>query len=150
MLKAGDRAPNFELTATDGSTLSLNSLRGKKIILYFYPRDNTPGCTKEACSFNEHLPELRKKGVEVIGVSADSQASHEKFAKKYGLSFLLLSDEKKDMMKSYGVWKLKSFMGKEYMGIERTTFIIDEEGRIAHVFPKVKVNGHTEEILEYL
>ena len=150
MLKIGDRAPEFELTATGGKKLSLKDLRGKKVVLYFYPKDDTPGCTKEACSFNENLSRIREKGVEVIGVSADTPASHEKFAKKYGLSFPLLSDETKEMMKAYGVWKQKSFMGKKYMGIERTTFIIDEKGVVAKVFPKVKVIGHTAEILESL
>ncbi len=120
------------------------------MVLYFYPKDNTSGRTKEACSFQENLSGFRKKGAVVIGVSGDSVASHAKFAEKYDLAFALLSDENKDIMKSYGVWKAKSMYGRKYMGIERTTFIIDEQGVITHIFPKVKVEGHTEEILKAL
>jgi peroxiredoxin Q/BCP len=150
MLKVGDKAPDFNLPTGDGKLLGLRDLKGKKVVLYFYPKDNTSGCTKEACSFQENLSVFRKKGAVVIGVSADSVASHAKFAEKYDLSFPLLSDESKDIMKSYGVWKAKSMYGRKYMGIERTTFIIDEQGVITLIFPKVKVEGHSEEILKAL
>lgn len=150
MLKAGDRAPEFTLETADGKKLSLKDFKGKKIVLYFYPKDMTPGCTKETCSFSENIARLRKKGAEVIGVSADSVSSHKKFTEKYGLQFPLLSDESKKTLKAYGVWKEKSMYGKKYMGIERTTFIIEEKGKIAHVFEKVKVDGHTEEVLGVL
>lgn len=150
MLKVGDRAPDFELPAGDGTTLKLQDLRGKKVVLFFYPKDNTSGCTKEACSFQENLGALKEKGVVLLGMSADSVESHQKFSNKYGLSFPLVSDESKKMLKAYGVWKQKSFLGRKYMGIERTTLIIDEDGRIKKIFPKVKVIGHTEEVLEAL
>ena len=130
--------------------LALKDLRGKKIVLYFYPKDNTSGCTKEACSFQENLSLLKKKGAIVIGVSADSAASHQTFAAKFDLSFPLLADEKKEVLKAYGVWKEKSMYGRKYMGIERTTVLIDKEGKIARVFSKVKVDGHTEEVLAAL
>ncbi|MBI4548766.1 MAG: thioredoxin-dependent thiol peroxidase [Ignavibacteriae bacterium] len=149
-LKIGDKAPEFSLPSTDGKTISLNDYRGKKVVLYFYPKDDTPGCTTEACSFRDNLARVRSKGAEVFGVSADSVQSHQKFTEKYGLTFPLLSDESKEICKEYGVWKQKSFLGKKFMGIERTTFIIDENSKVAHIFPKVKVNGHTEEVLEKL
>jgi thioredoxin-dependent peroxiredoxin len=146
----GDRAPAFSLTTIDGSMLRLSDLMGKKVVLYFYPKDDTPGCTREACSFRDNTAALKKKGAVVLGVSPDSQASHQKFTEKYDLSFPLLSDESKAVSKAYGVWKKKSFMGREYMGIERTTFVIDEKGIIRHKFAKVKVDGHTEEVLAVL
>jgi peroxiredoxin Q/BCP len=149
-LKVGDKAPEFSLPVGDGSTLSLKDLRGKKIVLYFYPKDNTSGCTTEACSFRDNLKAIQKKGAVVIGVSPDSVDSHRKFADKYELSFPLVSDEKKEILKKYGVWKEKSMYGKKYMGVERTTFIIDGKGTVSHVFPKVKVDGHTEEVLAAL
>ncbi len=150
MLKIGERAPQFSLPTGDGKTLALKDLKGKKVVLYFYPKDNTSGCTKEACSFESNLSAVKKKGAIVLGVSADSTASHANFATKYDLSFPLLSDEKKEVLKAYGVWKEKSMYGRKYMGIERTTFIIDEEGKIAQIFAKVKVDGHTEEVLASL
>ncbi len=150
MLKIGDKAPQFSLPTGDGKTLALKDLTGKKVVLYFYPKDNTSGCTKEACSFQENLSSLKKKGAILLGVSADSAASHAKFASKFDLSFPLLSDEKREVLKAYGVWKEKSMYGRKYMGIERTTFIIDEEGKIARIFPKVKVDGHTDEVLAAL
>jgi peroxiredoxin Q/BCP len=150
MLKVGDSAPGFSLPSSDGDIVSLKDLRGKKVVLYFYPKDDTPGCTKEACSFSENLARVKRKGALVFGVSADSAASHAKFVKKYDLAFPLLSDEDKLMIEAYGVWKQKSFMGRKYMGIVRTTFIIDEKGKIANIFPEVKVNGHTEEVLAAL
>ncbi len=150
MLKPGDKAPAFTLPSSDGKDVSLKELRGKKIVLYFYPKDDTPGCTKEACSFSENLARIRRKGALLFGVSADSAISHRKFADKYELSFPLLSDESKEMIKAYGVWQEKAFMGRKYMGIVRSTFIIDEKGNIEHIFPKVSVKGHTEEVLARL
>jgi len=150
MLKIGQKAPDFKLASGDGKTLSLKDFAGKKVVLYFYPKDDTSGCTKEACSFESNLKVIKKKGAIVIGISADSVDSHVKFAKKYGLSFPLLSDEKKEIIKSYGVWKEKSMYGRKYFGIERTTVIIDEKGIIRQIFNKVKVDGHTEEVLAVL
>lgn len=150
MLHVGDSAPDFLLSSNDGTTFRLSDQRGKKIVLYFYPKDNTPGCTKEACSFQENLTKLRKKNVVLVGVSTDTLRSHSSFAQKYGLSFPLLSDEKKEVVKRYGVWKKKSLYGKTYYGIERTTFIINEEGVIVRIFPKVKVDGHVDEVLAEL
>ncbi|MBI4535143.1 MAG: thioredoxin-dependent thiol peroxidase [Ignavibacteriae bacterium] len=149
-IKVGTKAPHFTLPTGDGKELSLEDLKGKKVVLYFYPKDDTSGCTKEACSFRDNLSAIKKKGAVVIGVSADSAASHQKFAAKYDLTFPLVSDEDRQLVKKYGVWKEKSMYGKKYMGIERTTFIIDSNGTIIHIFPKVKVEGHTEEILKLL
>ena len=150
MVKIGEKAPDFELPAGGGKMLSLGDLKGKKIVLYFYPKDDTPGCTKEACSFEQNGAALKKKGAVVIGVSADSPDSHAKFAEKYGLSFPLLSDERREIIRLYDVWKEKSLYGKNYFGIERTTFVIDESGIIRHIFNKVKVDGHTDEVLAVL
>ncbi|MEK6565857.1 MAG: thioredoxin-dependent thiol peroxidase [Bacteroidota bacterium] len=150
MLNVGEKAPDFSLPTGYGKVLSLKDFRGKKVVLYFYPKDDTPGCTREACSFEENLDAVRKKGAVVIGVSADSPDSHQKFAKKYGLSFPLVSDEKKNIVEAYGVWKQKSFMGRTYMGIERTTFVIDKEGKIQNMFEKVRVDGHTDQVLAAL
>lgn len=150
MLKIGQKAPDFKLASSDGRTLNLKDFTGKKIVLYFYPKDNTSGCTKEACSFENNLKAIKAKGAVVIGVSADSIDSHMKFAKKYGLSFPLLSDEKKEIIKSYGVWKEKSMSGKKYFGIERTTVVIDEKGIVQQIFNKVKVDGHIDEVLAAL
>jgi peroxiredoxin Q/BCP len=149
-LKAGDKAPDFSLPTGDGTTISLKDLRGSTVILYFYPKDNTSGCTKEACSFRDNITALKKKGAVVVGVSPDSPPSHQKFAHKFNLSFPLVSDEKKTLVKAYGVWKQKSLYGRKYMGVERTTFIIDTKGIISHIFPKVKVDGHVEELLALL
>jgi peroxiredoxin Q/BCP len=150
MLRVGEKAPEFSLPTGDGKVLSLKDFRGKKVVLYFYPKDDTPGCTREACSFAENLDAVRKKGAVVIGVSADSPDSHQKFAKKYGLNFPLISDEKKNIVEAYVVWKQKSFMGRKYMGIERTTFVIDKEGKIQNMFEKVRVDGHTDQVLAAL
>ena len=150
MLKVGYKAPAFSLLSGDGTMLGLKDFKGKKVVVYFYPKDNTSGCTREACSFQEKLSELKKKGAILIGVSADGVNSHAKFASKHDLSFPLLSDEKKEVLKAYGVWKEKSMFGRKYMGIERTTVVIDERGIIAHVFPKVKVDGHAKEVLDVL
>ncbi len=147
-LKIGQKAPAFKLPSTDGRIISLNDFAGKKIVLYFYPKDMTPGCTTEACSFRDNYSEIQKRGAVILGISADSIQSHQKFSDKYELPFLLLSDENKDVSKAYGVWKQKSFLGKKYLGIERSTFIIDEEGKIKTIFRKVKVAGHTEEVLQ--
>ena len=149
-LKPGSPAPDFSLPTGSGETVSLKDLKGKKVVLYFYPKDNTSGCTKEACEFNDNLARLKKKGAVVVGISPDSAASHTKFADKYSLSFPLLSDESKEVLKKYGVWKEKSMYGRKYMGVERTTFVIDEKGRITHIFPKVKVEGHVDEVLAAL
>jgi thioredoxin-dependent peroxiredoxin len=149
-LKTGEKAPAFSAPDQTGAIRSLDDFKGKNLVLYFYPRDNTSGCTREACAFQENLGLLRKKGVEVVGVSADSVHSHQKFAAKYNLQFPLLSDVNKDMLKAYKVWKKKSMYGKEYTGIERTTYVIDEKGKIVHIFPKVQVNGHVEEVSRVL
>lgn len=147
-LKAGDKAPAFSLLDDSGNKVSLSSLKGKKIVLYFYPKDDTSGCTKEACSFRDNIKVFEKNNTVVIGVSKDSIASHQKFKKKYDLPFTLLSDESTDMLSKYGVWKEKSMYGKKYMGIERTTFVIDESGKIKAIFNKVKVDGHIDEVLK--
>jgi peroxiredoxin Q/BCP len=149
-LGIGSKAPEFSLPDGEGRVVSLSDFSGKKVVLYFYPKDMTSGCTKEACSFQENLGAIKKRGAVVLGVSADSPTLHQKFAAKYDLTFPLISDEKKELVKKYGVWKEKSMYGKKYMGIERTTFIIDEKGKISHVFSKVKVDGHTDEVLEAL
>ena len=149
-LQVGDIAPDFSLPSNGGNTVSLNDFKGKKLIVFFYPRDNTPGCTKEACGFNSLLPDFSKINVRVIGVSKDSLKSHDKFATKFDLSFPLLSDEDGTMCEDYGVWKEKSMYGKKYMGIERSTFLIDENGKIAAAWSKVKVPGHVEEVFDKL
>src|SRR5437867_2497016 len=146
----GDPAPDFRLPADDGKTYSLKDLRGQKVVLYFYPKDDTPGCTKEACSFRDNLSRVRSKGAVVLGVSKDDLASHAKFRQKYSLSFPLLSDIGGKVLSAYGVWKEKSLYGKTFMGIERTTYIIGKDGRIEKVFPRVKVDGHTDEVLAAL
>lgn len=150
MPEAGDKAPSFTLISDEGEKVSLKDFKGKKVILYFYPKDDTSGCTAEACSFRDNIKIINKKNTVVIGVSKDDTKSHQKFKKKYDLPFTLLSDENLDMLKEYGVWKEKSMYGRKYMGIERTTFIIDEKGKIQEVFSKVKVPGHTEELLSKL
>jgi thioredoxin-dependent peroxiredoxin len=150
MLAIGKKAPDFVLPSAGGKTYQLSDFAGKKVVMYFYPKDNTSGCTKEACSFESSRMALKKKGAIVVGVSADSTESHEKFAQKQGLTFPLLSDEKREIIKAYGVWKEKSMYGRKYFGIERTTVVIDEKGFIRHIFRKVKVDGHTEEVLAVL
>jgi peroxiredoxin Q/BCP len=150
MLKIGDKAPSFDLTSGDGVRVRLGDLKGSTVVLYFYPKDDTSGCTREACDFQESFHKLKARGVVIVGVSADSVGSHAKFAAKYGLSFPLLSDPEKKAITAYGVWKKKSMYGKSYMGIERTTFVIDPKGKIKAIFPKVKVNGHVEEVLAVL
>lgn len=150
MIKVGDRAPDFKLNSVGRAPVRLSEYKGKKIVLYFYPKDDTPGCTKEACSFQENLAHIKKKGTIILGVSADSIDSHAKFAEKFNLAFPLLSDETKEVCKNYRVWKEKSMYGRKYMGIERTTFVIDEKGIIQNIFSKVKVDGHTKEVMAAL
>lgn len=150
MIKEGDKAPAFSLPTGDGTTVSLKDFKGKKVVVYFYPKDNTSGCTKEACSFQENISALKKKGAVLLGVSADGVSSHAKFASKYNLSFPLLSDEKKEVLKAYSVWKEKSMYGRKYMGIERTTVVIDERGNVMRIFQKVKVDGHVAEVMDVL
>jgi peroxiredoxin Q/BCP len=149
-LQVGFDAPDFALPSDSGETIKLSDLKGKKVILYFYPKDDTPGCTKEACSFRDNLGVLQSKNVVVLGVSADSVESHKKFKQKYNLNFPLLSDEKLEVIKKYGVWKEKNMYGKKTMGIERSTFIIDEKGKIIKIYRNVKVDGHVEEIKKFL
>jgi peroxiredoxin Q/BCP len=148
--KVGDKAPAFKLKNQDGETISLSDLKGKPVVLYFYPKDDTSGCTKEACNFRDEFPRFGKIKAEIIGVSADSVESHKKFAEKYKLPFNLLSDEKKEVVEKYGVWQEKSMYGRKYMGIVRTTFIIDGQGKIRKIFEKVKVDEHNQEVMEAL
>ena len=146
-LNPGDKAPDFTLPKDDGSTLSLQSLSGQKIVLYFYPKDDTSGCTQEAIEFNQLKSEFAALNTVVIGVSPDPVKSHAKFKTKHGLDLTLISDESKSMLEAYGVWAEKSMYGRKYMGVERTTFLIDEQGFIQKIWPKVKVPGHAAEIL---
>jgi len=150
MIAIGKKAPSFSLPSTLGRKLALKDFAGKKVVLYFYPKDDTPGCTKEACSFQDQLSSLARLGAVVLGVSADPVVSHEKFAAKHKLTFPLLSDEGRKMLEAYGVWKEKSLYGRKFMGIERTTVLIDEEGIVRRIFSRVKVDGHTKEVLEFL
>lgn len=145
-LQAGDKAPDFSMPASGGRTVSLAALKGKPFVLYFYPKADTPGCTKEACAFQEALPQLGKLGVPVIGVSKDKMKPIEKFAEKYKLTFPLASDAETQVAEAFGVWVEKSMYGKTYMGMERSTFLVDAKGVIAHVWPKVKVDGHALEV----
>ncbi len=149
-LEQGQKAPNFSAKNGAGKELRLSDFKDRKIILYFYPKDDTPGCVNEACSFRDDVRALASKGAVVIGVSPDSVESHKKFKKKYGLNFFLVSDTCNEITKAYGVWKKKNFMGKEFMGVERTTFIINENGVIEKIFPKVNPVGHSKEVLEFL
>lgn len=150
MVEKGDPAPDFTLPADNGSEVTLGALRGKKIVLYFYPKDNTSGCTTQACELQETLSEITVRGAVVLGVSPDSLQSHEKFRDKYGLTFPLLSDENHQVAEAYGVWKEKSMYGRKYWGIERSTFIIDEDGMILDAWRKVRPKGHAEKVSETL
>jgi thioredoxin-dependent peroxiredoxin len=150
MLEVGERAPDFTLPADDGRKVSLKSFRGKKVVLYFYPKDDTTGCTKEACSFRDNLGRVTSKSAVVLGVSRDDTKSHVKFKDKYHLNFPLLSDDDGQVTTAYDVWKRKNLYGREYFGIERSTFLIDEAGSIAKIWRKVKVEGHTDEVLAAL
>jgi thioredoxin-dependent peroxiredoxin len=150
MLEVGKKAPSFKLKNQDGKIISLTDLKGKKVVLYFYPKDDTPGCTKEACSFRDEFPKFGGLNAVILGVSPDSAESHKKFIAKYKLPFDLLSDENKEVVEKYEVWKEKNNYGKRYMGVERTTYIIDENGLIKKIFNKVKVEGHSAAIQEAL
>ena len=147
MVKEGEAAPDFEARDAEGNTVRLSDLRGQKVALYFYPKDDTPGCTKEACSLRDGHAELTRRGIKVIGVSTDSEKSHRKFAEKYSLPFTLLADTDHKVADAYGVYGEKKFMGRTYMGVNRKTFLIDEQGRIRKVFDKVNVEEHADEIL---
>ena len=149
-LKEGDLAPAFTAETSGGGRLSLSDFAGKPVILYFYPKDDTPGCTKEACAFRDHYAALRKHGAVVLGVSTDSVKAHDKFVAKYSLPFPLLADADKRLVQAYGVWGKKSFMGRSYEGTHRATFLIGPDGRIQRVWPKVKPEKHAAEVLEAL
>ncbi|MES2769158.1 MAG: thioredoxin-dependent thiol peroxidase [Bdellovibrionota bacterium] len=149
-LEEGDKAPAFKLKDQDGNTVSLSDFKGQNVVLYFYPKDLTPGCTQEACDFRDNFARLKKGKTAVLGVSKDSEALHQKFIKKHDLNFPLLADVDGKACEAYGVWKEKSMYGKKYMGIERTTFIIGSDQKIKKIYPKVKVNGHVDQILEDL
>ena len=150
MLKEGQKAPSFKLKDQTGEVVSLESYKGKNVVLYFYPKDDTSGCTKEACNFRDEFPKFSKIDAVILGVSPDSVESHKKFAEKYKLPFSLLSDEKKEVLEKYGVWQEKSMYGKKYMGVVRTTFVINEKGIIKKIFPKVKVDDHNNEVMDVL
>jgi thioredoxin-dependent peroxiredoxin len=147
-LAEGDPAPDFTMPASGGRTVSLADLKGRPFVLYFYPKADTPGCTKEACAFQEALPQLGHIGIEVIGVSKDKMKPIEKFAEKYGLKFPLASDEDTRVAQAYGAWVEKSMYGKKYMGMERSTFLVDANGKVAKIWPKVKVEGHAAEVMK--
>jgi peroxiredoxin Q/BCP len=150
MLSTGVKAPDFALPADDGTTVTLSGLKGRKVVLYFYPKDDTSGCTKEACGFRDSWKDVQRAGAVVLGVSPDGVASHQKFKQKYSLPFPLLADADHSVAAAYGAWGEKSMYGKRYMGILRTTFVIDGDGRISRVFEKVKAEGHAAEVLAAL
>ncbi|HEY8485575.1 MAG TPA: thioredoxin-dependent thiol peroxidase [Longimicrobiales bacterium] len=150
MLKEGDLAPDFELTADDGAQVRLSDYRGRKVVLYFYPKDDTPGCTVQACGVRDRFREFEARGAVVLGVSPDPVDSHRAFREKYGLPFRLLADTEHRVAEAYGVWKELSFAGRKFWGNERTTFVIDEEGRIVRVFPRVKPEEHVDQVIEVL
>ena len=147
-IEAGDKAPDFTLPTDGGGSVTLSKLKGKKVVLYFYPKDDTSGCTAEACGFRDSFPNFRKIDAAVIGVSRDSVAAHDKFKKKYELPFTLASDTEGKVTERYGVWVEKSMYGRKYMGIERATFLIDEKGVVRNVWHKVKVPGHVDEVMK--
>lgn len=149
-LSIGDQAPDFTLPSDDGQTVTLSDLRGKKVILYFYPKDNTPGCTKQACDFRDNFARFKQHGIEVFGISKDSIKAHGKFKEKYALPFTLLVDANADVCEAYGVINKKSLFGKTFLGIQRSTFYIDDNGKLAGIWRKVKVPGHVEQILNEL
>lgn len=150
MLKINDYAPDFTLPDKNGNMISLADFRGKKVVLYFYPKDNTPGCTRQACAFAGTFEDFTKRGIIIIGISKDSVQSHQKFAEKHNLPFILLSDTELQAIQAYGVWQEKKLYGKVSMGVVRTTFIIDEQGKISHIMPKVKPDTNAANILEIL
>ena len=149
-MKVGQKAPDFTVQDDSGKKVKLSDYKGKKVVLYFYPKDDTPGCTKEACNFRDGLSEIAEKGAVVLGVSTDDVKSHQKFKSKFELNFPLLADTDKKIVEAYDVWKEKSMYGRTYMGIERTTFVIGKDGKISHIFPKVKVDDHYDEVVEAL
>ena len=148
MVKEGDAAPEFESRDAEGNTVRLSDLRGQKVVLYFYPKDDTPGCTKQACSLRDGHAELQGRGIKVIGVSLDDEKSHRKFAEKYSLPFTLLADTDHSVADAFGVYGEKQFAGRNYMGVSRTTFLIDEEGRVRKVLDKVNVEEHADEVMK--
>lgn len=147
-LKPGDKAPEIESLSYDNQQISLKNFKGQKVILFFYPKDNTPGCTAEACNLRDNYALLKQKGFAIIGVSADNAKSHLKFSEKFSLPFPLIADTEKNILKNYGVWGTKKFMGRTFDGINRTTFVIDENGIISHVFEKVETANHSKQILD--
>ncbi|MCY1544895.1 putative peroxiredoxin bcp [compost metagenome] len=149
-LKSGDKAPLFTSTDQQGNPISLAQFKGKKVILYFYPKDSTPGCTAEACNFRDNYQTLVQQGFEVLGVSVDDEKSHQKFAGKYDLPFTLVADTRHDIVKAYGVWGEKNMYGRKYMGINRTTFVVDENGNIEHIITKVDTENSTAQVLALL
>lgn len=149
-MKTGDKAPQFTLPDSEGNNVSLSDFAGRKVVLYFYPKDNTPGCTRQACAFADNYSEFERRNIAVIGISRDSAASHKNFARKYNLPFILLSDPDLEVIKAYGVWQEKKLYGKVSMGVVRTTFIIDENGTITRIMPKVKPDTNAAEILKDL
>ncbi|QIA08989.1 thioredoxin-dependent thiol peroxidase [Draconibacterium halophilum] len=149
-LKVGDKAPEFEGKNQNGEKIALKDFAGKKLILYFYPKDNTPGCTAESCNLNDNYDAWLEKGFEVVGVSPDSEKSHQKFIEKFGFKFDLIADTEKEILQAFGAWGLKKNYGREYMGVLRKTFVIDEEGVIVDIFEKVKTKDHTNQIIESL
>ena len=148
MLKEGDKAPQFTSRDQNGNPVKLSDYAGKRVVLYFYPKDDTPGCTKEACSFRDAFAEYKKSGIRILGVSPDKESAHKKFREKYKLPFTLLADTDNSIADAYGTWGEKKFMGRTYMGIKRTTFLIDEKGKIKKIFEKVKPDEHAREVLE--
>jgi peroxiredoxin Q/BCP len=150
MLEVGNKAPDFSGVDENGKKWSLKDLKGSKVVLYFYPKDDTTGCTAEACDFRDSYSRLKRKGVVLLGVSPDSEKSHQKFKTKYDLPFPLIADTEKIIANAYAVWQEKSMYGRKYMGIVRSTFVIDEKGKIKAIFPKVKVKGHVDEVLKAL
>lgn len=148
MLKEGDKAPDFTAKDQDGKEVTLSDYKGKRVVLYFYPRDNTPGCTKQACSLRDGFSELRKNKIEIIGVSTDDEKSHQKFIGKYDLPFTLIADVDHEVSELYGVYVEKNMYGKKYMGIKRTTFLVNEDGKLATIMKKVKVDEHAQEVLD--
>jgi peroxiredoxin Q/BCP len=148
MIAEGTPAPDFTLSDQNGEKVTLSKLKGAPVVIYFYPKDDTPGCTKEACDFRDSFANFKKAGATILGISPDSEQSHAKFAKKFELPFTLLADDDKNVCEAYGVWKEKSMYGKKYMGVERATFVIDAKGIVRNVFSKVKVDGHSTAVLE--
>jgi peroxiredoxin Q/BCP len=150
VVEEGQEAPDFELTSDSGERMRLSALRGKPVVLYFYPRDDTPGCTAQACGIRDNYDDFEQRGALVLGVSPDQETSHVKFKQKYGLPFTLLADPEHEVAEQYGVWREKKYMGKTYWGVERSTFVIDKDGRIARVMRRVKPDTHVEQVLAAL